>query len=372
MLQIVELNRHKKADRKRFIRLPFSIYRNDPNWVAPLNMAQHLLLTNKEPFYEHGETQLYMAVRDGRDVGRIAAIENKNQNQVHNDKVGFAGFFECEDNVETASALFDVAGKWIRGRGLDTMRGPINLSTNHTIGLFVLGEDGPPIVDMTYNPKYYEKLFVSYQFAKVMDVVAYKLDVTTPSTMERLRKMAERVKRKEGITTRTIDMKQFPREVKILKEIYNNAWEKNWGFIPLSDKEFDHSAEDLKLIVDPALIHFVFVDGKPAAFQATIPNINEILIKLHGRLFPFGIFRLMLGKTKVKSLRLMLTGVCQEFRHRGIDPLLYYQSLHSAIAHNYTMCESSWLLETNTAILRASEFMGGYEYRRYRIYDKKL
>ena len=372
MATVIELNRHSKADRKRFLRLPYAIYREDPNWVPPLLMAQHILLTNKEPFYEHAETQLFMAVRDGRDVGRIAAIENRVHNEVHKDRVGFVGFFECENDPEAAKALFAAAEKWLAQRKLNVMRGPINLSTNHTIGLLVSGEPGAPMVDMTYNPHYYEDLFRHAGFTKAMDVVAHLMDVTAPSTIERLKKLSDRAMSKQKITTRQVDLKHFDQEITIIKQIYNAAWEKNWGFVPLNDKEFDHIAEDLKMVVDPGLIHFIFVDGKPAGVLVAILNINEILIKIGGRLLPTGLFKVLLGKSKIKSIRLLIMGLAPEYRQRGLETVMYYRALQHALAKGYTVCENSWLLETNEMVLKASKFMGGREYRRYRIFDRAI
>jgi GNAT superfamily N-acetyltransferase len=372
MLQVLPLNRRKPADRNRFIRLPYGLYRNDPNWVAPLIMDQHILLSDKEPFYEHAETQVFVAVRDGRDVGRIAATENKTHNEVHQDRVGFAGFFECENDPEAAQGLFAAAGAWLKGRGLNVMRGPINLSTNHTVGLLVAGEPGPPMMDMTYNPAYYERLFEGAGFKKSMDVLAHVMDVATPETLERLEKLSQRAMSRGNVTERPIDMKHFDREMAVVKEIYNAAWEKNWGFVPLTEKEFDHIAANLKLVVDVGLVRFVYVDGRPAGFMAALGNINEILIKLKGHLFPFGIFRVLFGKSRLRSVRLMLMGVVKEFRGRGLEAVMYHHSLQYALKRGYTKCENSWLLESNEQVLRASEFMGGREYRRYRIYDLPL
>jgi len=372
MLQIVPLDRHRAGHRRRFIRYPHAIYRGDPNWVPPLEMAQHVLLSNKEPFYEHAETQLFMARRDGRDVGRIAATENRKHNEIHNDRVGFAGFFECVRDPEVSRALFAAAEDWLRARGLDTMRGPVNLSTNHTIGLFVSGEPGPPMIDMTYNPPYYEDLFLEAGFSKVMDVTAHKMSVARPETMDRLEKICQRVEDKEDVTSRIIDMKHFDRDLQIIKQIYNAAWDQNWGFVPLSDKEIDHIAEDLKMVVDPGLVRYIFVGERPAGFIAVVRNLNEILVKMNGRLFPFGLFRILFGMSKIKSVRLLLMGVTREFRNRGLETVLYYRAMQYSISRGYTLCENSWLLETNDQVLRASEFMGGREYRRYRIYDRKI
>lgn len=372
MVKILPLDRRRRGDRARFIRLPYRLYRKDPNWVAPLIMDQHLLLSEREPFYEHAETRIFMAVKDGTDVGRIAATENRTHNEVHQDRVGFAGFFECENDPETADALFAAAGAWLQGRGLNVMRGPVNLSTNHTVGLLVAGEPGPPMIDMTYNPAYYERLFEGAGFKKSMDVLAHVMDVTTPETLARLEKLSRRALSRGGVTERAIDMRHFDREMEHAKFIYNAAWEKNWGFVPVTDREFDQLAENLKLVVDPGLVRFVFVDGQPAGFIVALANVNEILIKLKGHLFPFGIFRLFLGKSGIRSLRLMLMGVVRDHRHRGLEAVMYHHSLQYALQHGYTQCESSWLLETNEMVLRASEFMGGREYRRYRIYDRPM
>jgi GNAT superfamily N-acetyltransferase len=372
VLNVIPLNRHAAADRRRFIRLPFALYREDPHWVPPLNQAQHRLLSNHEPFYEHGDVQLFLAVRAGRDVGRVAAIENRHHNEFQQDKTGFVGFFECEHDGEAAQGLFNAAGNWLKTKNLNRMRGPVNLSTNHTVGLLVAGEPGPPMVDMTYNPRYYEELFLKAGFIKVMDVVAHALDIKTPAAIDRLKKLSARIEARNNITTRSLDLTHFEQEIEILEAIYNSAWEKNWGFVPLTRKEFHHLAKDLKMVVDPDLVRLVFVDGKPAGFLAAIFNLNEILIRLKGKLFPWGIFKIILGRSKIKSLRLLLLGIIKEYRHRGLETVLYHHALQHALVRGYTWCENSWLLETNRQVIQASEFMGGREYRRYRILEKAL
>jgi len=371
MLTIAALDRRKKTDRARFLNLPFGLYQGDRNWVPPLLIAEHVKLNN-DPFYDHAEVQLFMAVRDGRDVGRIAAIENQAHNRVHHDKVGFFGFFECENRPETARALCSAAEDWVAGRGLDLIRGPVNPSTNHTLGVLIHGEEGPPMIDMTYNPPYYDNLISAAGYTKSMDVVAHAMDVTSAETFSRLQKMAQRAESKPGVTHRCLDMKHFGREVEMIKQLYNDAWELNWGFVPLTDREIDHLAEDLKMVVDPGLVRFVFVDGKPAGFLAAVLNMNEILIKMNGRLLPSGLFKILLGKPKIKSIRLLLMGVTQPHRNQGLETVMYYHALKHAMQKGYSVCENSFLLETNTKVIRASEFMGGREYRRYRIYDKPL
>ena len=340
--------------------------------MAPLDTAQHAVLSDREPFFAHGEAQLFIAVRDGRDRGRIAAIENRRHNRMWDDRVGFFGFFECEDDTEAAGALLAASEDWLRGRGLAVMRGPVNLSTNHTLGLLVAGEPGPPMIDMTYNPSYYKRLLVRHDLVKAMDLLAHIMDVTGPATVARLEKMARRTESRGNVTERCIDMKYFDRDLAVIKQLYNAAREKNWGFVPLTDKEIDHIARDLKTVIDPGLVRFVFVDGKPAGFIAVVVNINEILIMLKGRLLPFGVFLLLAGRPRIKSLRLMLMGVVREMRRRGLETLLYYRTMRYAIGRGYRVCENSWLLESNEPVLRASEFMGGREYRRYRLYERPI
>lgn len=370
MIQIIPLDRNRKADRKRFIKFPYKIYRQDKHWVPPLIIAEHDRLSNKEPFYEHAEAQLFMAMRDGRDVGRIAAIHNRRHNEVYHDKIGFFGFFECENDSVAAQALLEAAGDWIRKRGLDTLRGPFNPSINHPLGLLISGEPGPPMVEVTYNPLYYQELITSSGFDKCIDWLAYNMNITNPETFNRLEKLAGRVEAKERVTTRTIDMKNFNQEIQIIKDIFNEAWEKNWGYLPLTEKEIDFIAADLKMLVDPGLVRFVYVDGKPAGLLVVLLNINEIMIKLGGCLLPFGIFKLLFGRSRIKSIRLFMMGVTKQYRHLGLETVLYYHSLKYAISRGYRTCEISLLLENNPMVIRASKFMGGEEYRRYRIFER--
>ena len=289
MLEIKPIDITSKKQKKQFIMFEWEIYRGNSSWVPPLiidRMAQFNL--EKNPFFKHSEVQPFMAYKDNIPVGRIAAILNNNHNKAHKEKTGFFGFFECINDNEVANALLDKASKWVKEKGMDTLRGPANFSCNDTWGLLLDNFDMPPMILMSYNPPYYIDLLEQYGFKKEKYIYAYKMsaDSTIP---ERVQRVTDHVETRNEIVIRNINMKDFNKELKIVKEIYNGAWEKNWGFVPMTDDEFEHLAKDLKAVVEPKLTLIAEVNGEAAGFSLCLPNINEALIRINGRLFPFGL-----------------------------------------------------------------------------------
>jgi len=369
-----------RADLSAFVNLPFTLYQNDPNWVPPLKAdVRKLLDQSHHPFYDDGreaEIELFLA-RDGRKVvGRIAAVINHAHNCAHEENVCFFGFFETVNQPEVANGLLGAAQEWARGRGVDAVLGPANPSTNYECGLLVKGFDQPPVLMMTYNPPWYTDLVEGAGYTKAKDLYAY-ISPVHDASLQRLKKLAARTqKRNPGLTTRSVDLKQFDREVALIKELYNAAWEKNWGFVPVSDAEFDALAGELKDLVHPDLVRIAFVDDEPVGFILTVPDWNPVLRDIGGSLWrhPIKLVRHLLF-TRAESLqgiRLILLGMKEGFRNRGIESLLFANGIEVALEAGYEWCEYSWILEDNERTKGAVRLMGGELYKIYRMYEKQL
>lgn len=364
-----------KADKAKFIDFVHDLYKDDPNYVPELFIAQSDLMNPaKNPFFKHSKADLFIAERDGKVVGRIAAIRNNNYNEFTNSKVGFFGFFDVIDHYEVAKKLFDTVTDWVKNEGLTSIIGPTNFSTNETCGLLIDGYDSPPMVMMTYNKPYYKEFLEKYGFGQQMDLVAYTLDpMDMPEKLLRLAKgVEERLKRK-GITIRKINMKNFANEVERVKEIYNAAWDKNWGFVPMTDDEFRHMGKDMKMILDKDFAYVAEQNGKMIGFSLTIPNVNEIFITIkRGRLFPTGLFKLLMNKSKIKSVRVITLGVLEEHRKLGIDVVFYAMNMETARSKKIKHAEASWILESNKEMNSPLLSINAKPYKKYRIFEKKI
>lgn len=369
-----------RADLAAFVNLPFILYRNDPNWVPPLKAdVRKLLDSEKHPFYDGGreaEIELFLA-RDGRRVvGRIAAILNHAHNRAHEENVAFFGFFETVQRSEVARALLGTAEDWAREKGVEAIRGPANPSTNYECGLLVKGFDRPPVLMMTYNPPWYAELIEGVGFAKAKDLYAY-ISPVHDASLKRLKKLGERTqKRNPGLITRSADLENFDDEVALIKELYNAAWERNWGFVPVSDAEFDALAGELKDLVNPDLVRIASIDDEPVGFILTVPDWNPVLKDIGGALWrhPIKLIRHLLF-TKYDSLegiRLILLGMREGYRNRGIEALLFANGIEIALAAGYEWCEYSWILEDNERTKGAVRLMGGELYKIYRMYERAL
>ena len=360
-------------DLRQFIRLPWKIYRNDPYWVPPLLLDMKTLLNReKHPFFQHSSAEFFLARRDGELVGRIAAIQNNNHNNFHGERTAFFGFFESVNEKEVAAALLEQAASWARSRGLVQLRGPMNYSTNETLGLLVEGFDSSPCLMMTHNPPYYQELIESAGFEKAMDLYAWWL-LTERGLNPKIVRVGEKVLKDQGIQVRTINMKKFREEVKIIKEIYNDAWSTNWGFVPMTDAEFEHMAKDLKTIVDPRVLLIAEKDGEPLAFSLALPDFNQALKKVNGRLFPFGLAKLIYYGRQVRQVRVLALGIVKKVQNwNGLGAALYYESFRRGVAAGYRSCEFSWTIESNDLINRSMQLFGAEIYKRYRIYQKAL
>ncbi len=358
---------------KQFIRLPWKIYREDPCWVPPLlRDMKKLLDRSKHPFFEHSAAEFFLAWRDGEPVGRIAAILNNNHNHFHNERTAFFGFFECLNDPQAASALLDRAQRWAQDKGMIELRGPMNYSTNETAGLLVEGFDADPFIMMTHNPAYYPSLIESAGFDKAMDLYAWRLPVKRGLNPKIVR-VGEKVLHDPGIRVRSIDMKKFWQDVEIIKGIYNDGWSGNWGFVPMTDAEFLHMARDLKPAVDPRVLLIAEKCGEPVAFLLAVPDYNQAFKKIDGRLFPFGLAKLLYYSRKIKRVRVLALGIKKKLQNwNGLGAALYYESFRRGVEAGYELCEFSWTLETNEMINRSMKLFGAEIYKRYRIYRKSL
>jgi len=364
-----------KKQRAEFIDFPHDLYLGDPNYVPELFVGQDDLLNSaKHPFYLHSSAQPFLAYKDGKIVGRIAAIWNTHHNSFNNVNEGQFGFFDCINDQEIANALFKTAEDWVKAKGGEQLVGPINLSTNESCGLLIEGFEYPPVAMMTYNYPYYIDLINNYGFAKRVDLRAYdiKTEAANLRSVRLLEKLEERLKR-SGIVLRLIDLKNFKIEAEKIKKVYNKAWDKNLGFVPMTDEEFAWIAKDLKMIADPDFCIIAEKDNEIVGFSVGIPNINEILIKIkRGRLLPTGIFKLLFGKKKVKSLRVMMLGVLEDYRKMGIEACLYGRIIKNAGIRGIKGAECSWMLDHNYMMNHAIEQINGELYKKYRIYEKTI
>ncbi len=364
-------------DRKRFrdfLHLPYRIYDGDSNWVAPLlRDVKTAFNKKKHPFHEHSEVQPFVAYRDGRPAGRIAAINNRNHVAYHDEPVGFFGYFECVNDPEVAAALFDRTAEWLRERGLETMRGPTSFSLNEMAGLLVMGFDRPPTVMMPYNPEYYGELITGAGFEEAKSLIGYHLP--TSEVPDKLVRIEPKLEKRLGVRTRTIDMSDFEGELERLRVLYNKAWEDNWGFVPMTDAEIDFMAHELKPLVKRNPTQVIFAerdDGETIGFTLFLMDANQALIHAKGRLFPFGLLKILKYLPKMDYCRVMTLGLVPEARGQGIDNLLIMALYRHGSAAGTIGGEFSWILEDNTAMRKPLERIGSVISKRYLLYDRPI
>ena len=359
---------------REFAELSWTINRRDPQWVPPLRMALDPLLNGKHPFHEHADTAFFVAYRGSEAVGRIAAVVNHRSNEFHGERLGTFGLFECADDPEAASLLLEHAAVWLQGKGMTAMRGPFNLSTNdelHSPGVLIEGFDRPPVFLMGHNPRYYGRLMEGAGLVKAKDVVAFWLATNRPNA--RLVEGMEKLAKRGGWSIRPVNLKRFKEEVGTVMGIYNSAWEKNWGFVPMTEAEFEHMAKEFRPVVDPHLCLIAEKDGEPIGFLLCLPDLNRAIRHIpNGKLFPFGVFKFLWHKRKIRSLRIMTLGMKPGYVDSGIGAALYTAGFRSADERGYDDGEASWILEDNHRMCTAMEKAGGTLYKRYRIYERPL
>jgi GNAT superfamily N-acetyltransferase len=361
-----------RRDLMAFIKYPLRLYRNDPCFVP------HLLSERKEffgpgnPLFEFTDVT-YLLARDARGdvVGRVTAHINHRHNEFTGESTGFFGFFECAERLDVARALLQATDSWLGEKGMTVVRGPFNFSTNEECGFLVDGFDKPPVFMMPYTKPYYVAFVEELGYTHAKDLLAY--DCTYQGHIpEHLERFSERARERMDIKIRKMDMSRFELEVETVFNIYNSAWERNWGFVPMTRGEFKYAAKGLKPIVDPAIALIAEKEGEPVGFSLSLPDYNKLLRTMKGRLLPFGFLHLLLGKRSINRVRVILLGIIPQYRNRGIDALLYYETFKRGLEKGYTSCEISWVLEDNVMMDRAARRMGAVPYKRYRIYEKKL
>ncbi len=360
-----------RSELDAFIGLPYELHSQDPCWAPPLRSDARLLVdATRNPFYEHATRELFLARRDGRVVGRIAAIDDRLHREVHGESAGFFGFFECVDEEETAQALLAAAGDWLKARGLALVRGPVNPSLNDEAGMLVEGFEAPAVVMMPHNPRYYPRLVEAAGFHKSKDLLAFQNTHTT--LPERLIAATDLVLKRYGVSCRTLDLRRFDAEVALVKRLYNRAWQKNWGNVPLTDREIALLAKQLKPIVVPELVVFAEREGEPIGFAAAIPDLNVALrANPSGRLFP-GILKVLWASRRIHRLRVLLLGVLDDWHGKGVDALLYRQIWERGWRKGFRWAEAGWILEDNQPMINGLERLGFARYKTYRIYERTL
>ncbi len=362
----------------RFIKVQWAVHRAWPEskFIAPLIMDRRDYLdVHKNPFFSHADVGCWIAVKDGRDVGRIAAVHDKDWERHHGDKVGYFGFFECFDDQEVADALFARAKAFLAERGRVDMIGPFDLSTNYQAGLLVDSFDSAPGVQMPYNPPYYEGLITGAGLEQRKDLWQWWLSTGTPIP-EKVVRVAKKVAERNSVEIRSMDLNKWDDEVTRVLEIYNDAWEQNWGFVPVGEKEFRHIAADLKMVVKPELALMAEIDGEPIAFCITIMDMNQALDGLDGKLVPTGLFKLLwrteIKKDFVNRGRLIVMGIKSGYRRRGADSILFVKTHEAANALGWTGAEIGWTLDDNDMVNRAIEAMHGTKVKTYRVFGAAL
>lgn len=367
-----QIKKVEKKDLDDFIKFQWVVYKNYPNWVPPLISEIRFIFSDKNPFWDHARKELFIALDENQNiVGRISAIINEAHNKIHNDEVGFFGFFESINDIEVASLLWDGAKNWLKENGMKIIRGPVNPSMNDECGFLLEGYDLMPAIMMPYTPPYYIELAERYGFKKAKDLYAL-IKYTKDGIPQRIERMIGVIIKKTGVKIRTLDMKNFERDISILKDIYNSAWERNWGFVPMTEAEINLAAKKFKEFVDPSLVVYAEIDNNPVGVAVTIPDIAPILKKMNGKLGPIEILKFLYYKKKIKGVRSLIGGVKKEHRNTGIIAALYYQTEINARKRGYEWCELGWNLEDNDLINRFDMAIGGKIYKKYRIFEKEI
>jgi hypothetical protein len=372
-----------KEDTEAWLRLPWRLYRDDPAWIPNLLMLQREVIDRKKnPFFEHGEAQLFLARRNGKPVGRISAQVDRLHNEAHSERTGFFGFFEAENDGLVANGLLEAAEAWLRERGMSAARGPLNFSINEETGLLIEGFEHPPMLAMTHALPYYGGLIEAAGYAKEVDLLAYRWKITDPP--QRMMEAVERTRAAPGLKLRTISTAdiwlsgRLQPQIDVLLDIYNDAWCENWGFVEATRSEAKKMASDLRLIADPRVIVIAEVDGEPAGMVVGLPNFYETIRDFKGFVNPWNALKLV-WRLKIRGPetgRILLFGVKKKFQRRrdlyGLPFLLLYELYRGSLKGRYKWCEESWVLENNTRLNALMPYWDAYVYKRYRIYEKAL
>jgi hypothetical protein len=374
MITIETIDLNKKNDKKRFVDFDYEIYKDSPHWVAPLRMdINERLNPKKHPFYLNGKIQCFVALRNGKIVGRIAAIDNNNYNEFHSSNVGFFGFFECINDQEIANVLFDKVTEWHQSQQNNILHGPVNPSTNYESGLLIDGFDDDPKIMMSYNPPYYQKLMENYGLHVSMKMYAYKVEDHNVLANEKLLRVKDIALQRSNTSLRLVNKKKLNLEIEHIKKIYNKAWENNWGFVPMSDAELNLMANELKLILDTQFAPMIENEkGEVVAFALALRDINVITKDFKGSLFPFNFLKLLFGQKKIKWIRVLLLGILPEYRGKGLDAVMYYEMIKNGLKVGIDRAEASWILESNPEMQKGMKVVNGEIYKTYAIFEKQI
>jgi GNAT superfamily N-acetyltransferase len=363
-------------DRDAFIKFQWRIYANDPAWVPPLIIERKTFLNrNRHPFYKHGDAALFLARRDGKIVGRIMASDDPNYNALHQSNVGCFGLFECIDDADVAATLFQAAAGWLRKNGRTEIMGPIDYSTNYVCGLLIDGFQFAPTILTAHNPPYYRKLIESCRFAKEKDWYAWWF-ADPAKAAKRLRRLAERFRKRNPVTLRPGNLKNIREESRRLRQIYNQAWEKNWGFVPFTEAEFEFMTNEMKPLLVPEFTWIAEIGNEPIGFTLCLPDINVALRHVNGRLtrfgLPIGLIKLLYYKRLIRKGRLIALGVVEKYRHAGVAEMLVLRIIEETMIKRGITGELSMTLEDNVMINRFVEAIGAQRYKTYRIFKSTL
>jgi len=374
MLEVSEVT--SRRERNAFIKFPWRIYANDPAWVPPLIIERKAFLDRRRhPFYQHGDAALFLARRDGEIVGRIMASDDPNYISLHQSNVGCFGLFECINDGDVATALFEGAARWLRKRGRSEMMGPIDYSTNYVCGLLIDGFQFPPTILTAHNPPYYRHLIESCGFTKAKDWYAWWFADPAKATTH-LRRLAARFRRRCSAVIRPANLKNIRDESRRLRQIYNQAWEKNWGFVPFTEAEIEFMTKELKPLLVPEFAWIAEIGTEPVGFTLCLPDINVALQKIDGRLtrfgLPIGLIKLLLYKRRIRKGRLIALGVVEKYRRAGIAEMLVLRVMEETMVKRGMTGELSMTLEDNFMINRFLEAIGAQRYKTYRIYSKSI
>ncbi|MFM8579628.1 MAG: N-acetyltransferase [Planctomycetaceae bacterium] len=371
MARVVVRPVETRSERKRFVRLAWRIYREDPHWVPPiLHEQDERLGFRPHPFYKRARAKSFLVTRGAVDVGRITAIVNDAHNERHGESRGFFGFFECEDDSEAARALFEAARGWLHDQGMTCVRGPMNPSQNYECGLLVDGFDSSPMFMMTYNPRWYERLIQENGFVKAQDLYAFWGETPMLETIDRkIVDMAKEIRERLEVDVRTLDTKRFEEGVRVYFEVYNASLTTTWGFVPFSEQEIRHLSRGLKWLIDPKLAIVAEVKGRPIGTTFCLLDYNPRIREIGGRLFPFGFLKLLWNRRAIKNMRVVTANVTPEYQAWGVGLVLVSSLVPRVLEWGIREAEFSWVLESNHLSRKTLERGGAIRYKTYRVYQ---
>lgn len=365
-----------KADWKQFLQIPWQLYKDDPLWVPPLLFDLKRQLNKKcNPFFREADAKYWIAFSGDKCVGRIAAIINHQHNEFYGESTGFFGFFECMNDGRVAGILLDTAHGWLLQNKMKEVRGPVNLSLNNECGFLVDGFDRSPVLQMNYNHRYYPVLLEAYGYEKEHDLLAYYITdkiFSNDRVMKRLERITELVTKKEHIQFRNFKPSDLNAEVQRVRTLFNDYMAENWGFLPMTESECAFMAESLKPVLVKDLAIFAEINGEPIGSSLALPDLNYVVKKMNGKLFPFGIFKFLFYKRKIKDIRVMLMGLSKPYRKKGLEAVFIYKTILECFKRNITGAELSWISEDNIVLINELEKMDAELYKRYRIYSMPL